>query len=104
MVLNIPIYESQRNLNDIFHVMTFSGKHGILGGILQNLFKTFENGFKLPIDEMEDLWKFNQAGMTQSGKHVIFDGITWNLLKMCTTNSKFLESTPNSPSVILDKF
>ena len=23
---------------------------------------------------------------------------------MCTTNSKFLETTPNGPSVILDKF
>ena len=42
--------------------------------------------------------------MTQSGKHGNFIGIRWNLLKMCTINSKFLETTPNGPSVILDKF
>ena len=42
--------------------------------------------------------------MTQSGKHGNFIGIPWILLKMCTNNSKFLETTSNGPSVILDKF
>ena len=42
--------------------------------------------------------------MTQSGKHGIFDGMLLNLLKMFTANSKFLETTPNSLSVILVKF
>ena len=42
--------------------------------------------------------------MKQSGNNGIFDGITWNLLKMFTTNSKLLETTPNSLSVILVKF
>ena len=42
--------------------------------------------------------------MTQSGKHRIFDGMSWSLLKMFTANSKFLETTPNSLSVILVKF
>ena len=31
----------------------------------------------------------------------VFGAILWNLLKMCTTSSKFLETTP---SVNLDKF
>ena len=30
--------------------------------------------------------------------------IPWNWLKMCTTNPKFLETTPNGLSVILVKF
>ena len=34
----------------------------------------------------------------------MFDGILWNLLKMCTTNSIFLEITPNGLSVILVDF
>ena len=46
---------------------------------------------------MENLWKRNKADRAQSGKHGIFDGIPWNLLKICTTNSKFLETTPNGP-------
>ena len=55
----------------------------------------------MPIDEMEDLWKCNGAGRTQSGKHGMFDEIPWNLLKMCTTISKFSETTPSGLSVIL---
>ena len=53
---------------------------------------------------MEDLLKRNYADRTKSGKHGIFDRIPWNLLKMCTTNSKLLETTPNGLSVMLVKF
>ena len=42
--------------------------------------------------------------MKQSVKHRIFDGISWNLLKICTSNSKFLEGSPNGLGVILVKF
>ena len=42
--------------------------------------------------------------MTKSGNHGIIDQIPWNFVKMCSTNFKFLETTPNGPSGILEKF
>ena len=94
--------------------MTQSGKHGIFDGIpynmLINSINTFYSTVWVPkcssiiLCQFEDHRSDASPKMTQSGKHGIFDGMSLNLLKMFTANSKFLETTPNSLSVILVEF
>ena len=45
--LNIPMYESWCIRINIFHITIFFGKHGILDGFPQNIFKTFASGSEL---------------------------------------------------------
>ena len=68
------------------------------------MFQTVRNGPKLSLDEVEDLWKCNSAGITLFGKHGIFGRIPWNMLNICTNYCKLSETNPNGLSIILVKF